>query len=297
MVFLTDNGPPRYGSTPACAAGRRRCTTAEFACRAISAGPGIFRPAGRRSDRRPHRPGADVARSLRRAASGRRSFDGKSLLPLLKGIQTAGWPDRTLFFQWHRGDRPEPGRSFAAERNNTSFCATSRRSARPRCPPCSSSTWNATRSSCTTSPGSIPRSFPRCMPITRHGSRTCRRPVVSSRPGSPGKPPREPHDLDPAGLAWPAGRPGAQSAGLLGSRRREIRAVRHHDPAPSPFIFVHCAPCVRNAQRRDHTAPGQTECSFKDVGLPAGPGRLEAWIAGNQNTGGVMSVTVRRVPD
>ena len=41
-------------------------------------------------------------------------FDGKSLLPLLTGIQTAGWPDRTLFFQWHRSDQPEPGRAFAA---------------------------------------------------------------------------------------------------------------------------------------------------------------------------------------
>ncbi len=41
-------------------------------------------------------------------------FDGKSVLSLLQGIQTTGWPDRTLFFQWHRGDRPELGRSFAA---------------------------------------------------------------------------------------------------------------------------------------------------------------------------------------
>jgi arylsulfatase A-like enzyme len=41
-------------------------------------------------------------------------LDGKSLLPLLTGKQTAGWPDRTLFFQWHRGDTPELGRAFAA---------------------------------------------------------------------------------------------------------------------------------------------------------------------------------------
>ena len=44
-------------------------------------------------------------------------------------------------------------------------------------------------------------------------------------------------------------------------------------------------------------APGQTECSFKGVELPAGPGRLEAWIAGNKNTAGVLDVTVRRLPD
>ena len=41
-------------------------------------------------------------------------LDGKSLLPLLRGGPEDAWPDRTLFFQWHRGDRPEPGRAFAA---------------------------------------------------------------------------------------------------------------------------------------------------------------------------------------
>lgn len=40
-------------------------------------------------------------------------FDGLSLAPLLLGKQTA-WPDRTLCFQWHRGDVPERYRSFAA---------------------------------------------------------------------------------------------------------------------------------------------------------------------------------------
>ena len=31
-------------------------------------------------------------------------LDGKSLMPLLRGMQTAGWPARTLFFQWHHSD-------------------------------------------------------------------------------------------------------------------------------------------------------------------------------------------------
>ncbi|MCC6152555.1 MAG: arylsulfatase [Candidatus Hydrogenedentes bacterium] len=34
-------------------------------------------------------------------------FDGRSAAPLLTGNSTE-WPDRTLFFQWHRGDVPEP---------------------------------------------------------------------------------------------------------------------------------------------------------------------------------------------
>src|SRR5262249_48232582 len=40
-------------------------------------------------------------------------FDGRTVLPLLKSAK-AEWPDRHLFFQWHRGDVPELGRAFAA---------------------------------------------------------------------------------------------------------------------------------------------------------------------------------------
>jgi arylsulfatase/arylsulfatase A len=40
-------------------------------------------------------------------------MDGRNLVPLLLG-QMTDWPDRTLFFQWHRGDVPELGRAFAA---------------------------------------------------------------------------------------------------------------------------------------------------------------------------------------
>jgi hypothetical protein len=40
-------------------------------------------------------------------------FDGVSLLPLLKN-EAGNWADRTLFFQWHRGDVPQLYRSFAA---------------------------------------------------------------------------------------------------------------------------------------------------------------------------------------
>jgi arylsulfatase A-like enzyme len=41
------------------------------------------------------------------------TFDGLSLAPLLRGQQVA-WPDRVLFFQWHRGDVPERYRAMAA---------------------------------------------------------------------------------------------------------------------------------------------------------------------------------------
>jgi arylsulfatase A-like enzyme len=40
-------------------------------------------------------------------------FDGLSLVPLLEG-RAPDWPDRTLYFQWHRGDVPEMNRACAA---------------------------------------------------------------------------------------------------------------------------------------------------------------------------------------
>jgi hypothetical protein len=43
--------------------------------------------------------------------------------------------------------------------------------------------------------------------------------------------------------------------------------------------------------------PGQAECTFKSVDLPAGPGRLEAWIESTNNTRGVLGATARRVTD
>ena len=41
--------------------------------------------------------------------------DGTSLAPLLTGAMAPGaWPERTLFAQWHRGDAPERYRNYAA---------------------------------------------------------------------------------------------------------------------------------------------------------------------------------------
>jgi arylsulfatase/arylsulfatase A len=40
-------------------------------------------------------------------------IDGRSFVPLLREA-AAPWPERELFFQWHRGDVPEKGRACAA---------------------------------------------------------------------------------------------------------------------------------------------------------------------------------------
>ena len=47
-----------------------------------------------------------------------RALDGVDLLPLLAG-EKSSLPERTLCFQWHRGDVPEMYRACAARRGRS----------------------------------------------------------------------------------------------------------------------------------------------------------------------------------
>jgi arylsulfatase A-like enzyme len=114
VVFLTDNGPAgkRYDAGLRGAKG----TLYEGGIRV----PFLVRwPAGFAGGRTVDRVAAhiDVAPTLLEATGVRpphaAALDGRSLLPLLRDGAT-GWPERTLFFQWHRGDAPQRGRAFAA---------------------------------------------------------------------------------------------------------------------------------------------------------------------------------------
>jgi hypothetical protein len=114
VIFLTDNGPqqPRFNSGMR----GRKGTVFEGGTRV----PFFVRwPNGFQGDRDIDRIAAhiDIAPTVVQACGGAmpkdRTIDGKSVLPLWKG-QKIDWPDRTLFFQWHRGDVPEMYRAFAA---------------------------------------------------------------------------------------------------------------------------------------------------------------------------------------
>ncbi len=118
IVFLTDNGPqqPRYNAGML----RLKGTVNEGGVRVpfFVRWPGRVE-AGREIDRIAAH--IDVAPTLLEICGAtkpkRVAFDGVSLLPLLVGAKT-DWPDRTLYFQWHRGDAPEMYRSFAARSQN-----------------------------------------------------------------------------------------------------------------------------------------------------------------------------------
>ena len=114
VVFLTDNGPQqaRYNAGML----QRKGNTHEGGIRVpcFVRWPGQF-AAGRTVDRIAAH--IDLTPTLLEIVGAKKpaavKFDGVSLLPLLKN-EAVSWPDRTLFFQWHRGDVPELYRAFAA---------------------------------------------------------------------------------------------------------------------------------------------------------------------------------------
>ncbi len=113
VMFMTDNGPQqrRYNAGMS----RLKGTVHEGGIRVplFVRWPGVFQP--RTVDRIAAH--IDVMPTLLEVSRVEKpqavKFDGVSLMPLLKG-EGAGWPDRTLFFQWHRGDTPQLHRAFAA---------------------------------------------------------------------------------------------------------------------------------------------------------------------------------------
>ncbi len=114
VLFLTDNGPqqPRYTAGLRGRKGSVYDGGIRVPC--FVRWPGTLK-AGTRVDRIAAH--IDVVPTLLEACGVKPpagvSLDGKSLMPLLRGTQH-DWPDRTLYFQWHRGDRPELYRSCAA---------------------------------------------------------------------------------------------------------------------------------------------------------------------------------------
>ncbi|MBI3822508.1 MAG: sulfatase-like hydrolase/transferase [Planctomycetes bacterium] len=113
VIFLTDNGPqqPRYNSGMR----GRKGTVFEGGTHV----PFFVRwPAGFKGDRDVHPIAAhiDVAPTLVEICGGKmpddRKIDGVSLHSLWLG-ESIDWPDRPLFFQWHRGNVPQMYRAFA----------------------------------------------------------------------------------------------------------------------------------------------------------------------------------------
>ncbi len=225
-------------------------------------------------------------------------LDGKSLLPLLKGIQTAGWPDRTLFFQWHRGDRPELGRAFAARSQSHKLLRREPVPGGPVTPPLE--LYDVDRDPLELH--DIARQHPETVAKLYSEYKAWFSDVASTRGFDPVRIALGGQRENPTILTrqdWRGPRAGEQGAELGYWEVDVARAGRfditaHVIPRRFPTV-AHIG--FGGPKGEQALAPGESECVFRGVALPAGPGRLEAWVAGNKTTVGVLDLTVRRLPD
>ena len=113
LIFMTDNGPTTQRFTAGLRA--QKTSTYDGGIRV----PFFLRWPSELQAAKVDRVGAhiDVAPTLldaaRVGAAASVEFDGVSLMPLLRG-DSAGWPERTIFIQSHRGNEPQLYRNFAA---------------------------------------------------------------------------------------------------------------------------------------------------------------------------------------
>jgi arylsulfatase A-like enzyme len=112
VIFLTDNGPGGVRFNAGLRS--RKGTVYEGGIRVpcYVRWPGRFEPGRVVGTSTAHIDLTPTLLSLCGVSTSEK-FDGRDLSRLLKGEQVE-WPDRTLFYQWHRGDAPEKYRAFAA---------------------------------------------------------------------------------------------------------------------------------------------------------------------------------------
>ena len=221
-------------------------------------------------------------------------LDGKSLLPLLNRKQTAGWPDRTLFFQWHRGERPEPGRAFAARSPTYKLL---RREPIPGAKPPSLELFDMEHDPlelediAARHPDIVSRMYKDYLawfkdvsatrgfepsPIELGGSRE--NPSVLTR-----------QDWRGPLAGWNPNDLGFWQVQVARDGRFDVTLHFASRPFPTVLHFS-----LNGARRQQSLEPGTTEYSFRDVLITAGPGRLEAWVEGNRARAGIQNAVVRR---
>ncbi|WP_165235814.1 arylsulfatase [Aquisphaera insulae] len=222
------------------------------------------------------------------------AFDGRSLVPLLRG-ESSPWPDRTLFFQWHRGDAPGRYRAFAARSQDwklvqpygageawagkTSFQLYDMRNdpyeqhdLAAREPAMVSKlraeydAWfgDVTRGRDYTVPPRIAIGSPK------------ETPVLLTR-----------QDWRGPGASWSKDGIGHWEVDVVAPTRCEV-TLRFAAAKENGEASLSCGSLIASRPIR----AGDTSCTFAGLNLPAGPGRFEARIAAGKSVVGVQYVSV-----
>ncbi|QEH37666.1 Arylsulfatase [Aquisphaera giovannonii] len=223
------------------------------------------------------------------------AFDGRSLAPLLRGDR-ADWPDRTLFFQWHRGDAPERYRAFAARSQDWKLVQA--RGA--------GESWDGKAAFqlfdmkddpfeqhdlAAREPGRVARmkaEYDAWFDDVTRGRNYAEPPRIAI--GSPSENPvlLTRQDWRGRGASWTKDGIGHWEVDVVAPTRCEI--TMRFAPAKEGGDAVFS--CGGVTERRPIRA-GETACTLPGVSLPAGPGRLEGRLEFGPRTAGVHYVEAR----
>ncbi len=302
VIFLTDNGPqqPRYNAGMF----QRKGSTHEGGIRVpfFVRWPGRF-DAGRKIDRIAAH--LDVTPTLLDvcgvAKPSRVKFDGVSLLPLLKG-ERVDWPDRMLFFQWHRGDAPELYRAFAARGELYKLVQPAER------PGQNDGAWNPvfklydmqhdpleTRDLAAAQPDVVERMKRAYEAWFKDVTSDYADPQTAVVRISIGSPQENPVRLTRQDWRGPQAGWTPQSLGhwevkvsRAGTYTVTARVSKSDMRATARFA-------LGGAMLQKDVPAGATEIVFSDVRLSQGPGRLECYVEQEGKRVGVLDVTVKRL--
>ena len=299
VVFLTDNGPARVRFNGGLRGYKGTVYEGGIRVPCFIRWPGHLE-AGRVVDRLAAHIDLfpTLLEACRVAVPANLKLDGKSLLPLLLGRKDAEWPDRTLYFQWHRGEAPQPDRAFAARSQRYKLL-------RREPPPGNQPPPGLELYDLESDPGEerdIAADNPGLVEPMHAGYLAWFRDVSSTRGFDPvridiGGPKEDPTVLSRQDWRGPRAGWGPNDLGYW-----EVRVVRGGrfgtdlHLIPRRFRTVaHVA--LGGVERTLELEPGASKCSFTDLPWSEGPARLEAWVEGNKNTAGVLDVTVHRLAD
>jgi arylsulfatase A-like enzyme len=317
VVFLTDNGPqhPRFNAgmrglkgTPYDGGIHVPCYVRWPAGLGVASGSYVDRVAAH----------IDVVPTLLEACGVPPppgvALDGVSLLPLLKGdVPNDNWRDRTLFFQWHRGDTPQAERSFGARSQRWKFVQPAGAGGQdflPRFELYDLSAEPAETRNVADRNNSVVEEM-------RDGYRNWFEDVTSAHAHDAprivvGTPHENPVVLTRQDWRGPRAGWGPKDLGHwdvdvaeAGDYGVALQLVTAEDKAVAPIAGADARPAADTvaAPRTLHfrvgalelerpIAPGLKSTKLPKVHLPAGPAKLEAWISQGDETVGVRSLEV-----
>lgn len=211
-------------------------------------------------------------------------LDGRSLAPLLRG-ERPPWPERTLFYQWHRGDEPRRGESYCAIGSRYKLVNGTELYDMASDPA-------ETRNLAAEMPGraaDLRRQYDAWFDdVSSQGFDPPRILIGSSR---------EPvstltrQDFRGPTASWAEGAVGYWEVEAAERTRVDVR-VAIWPITTSGRVTLRLGGVERTAPTR----PGARTCTLRGVDLPAGPARLEAWCEADGKTQGARYVVVQRRP-